>query len=231
MMLSLTSVVCGFSFLGILIMNQLVTSSMVQVLGGEIKTTSLQVAEFFGKNHKDVLKAIKNLECSDGFIGRNFALIRNDVALREGVSREDVAYEITRDGFAFLGMGFTGKEAAAFKEAYINAFNTMETALIKQRVMDAIMGKVSERTKLGIWVRQGLSQEQWAKLDESMRDIADGCDKSYNAIHSHFMRYFKGSDIPFEMAEMYLRRVRAAYNSGYEPEYKGGKVIMDEDFI
>jgi DNA invertase Pin-like site-specific DNA recombinase len=148
-----------------------------------------------------------------------------------GGVREDLAYEITRDGFAFLGMGFKGKEAAVFKEAYIKAFNTMETALIKQRVMDAIMGKVSERTKLGVYVRQGLNQEQWAKLDETMRDIADGCNRAYNAITSHFTRYFKGSDIPFEIAEIYLSRVRAAYASGYEPKYNNGRVILDEDFV
>ncbi|EGD1134269.1 Rha family transcriptional regulator, partial [Escherichia coli] len=40
-------------------------------------------------------------------------------------------YQITRDGFAFLAMGFTGKRAAQFKEAYINAFNQMEKLLSK----------------------------------------------------------------------------------------------------
>jgi hypothetical protein len=34
-------------------------------------------------------------------------------------------YEMTRDGFTFLAMGFTGKEAARWKEAYIAAFNAM----------------------------------------------------------------------------------------------------------
>ncbi|EOT9412018.1 Rha family transcriptional regulator, partial [Escherichia coli] len=40
----------------------------------------------------------------------------------------------TRDGFAFLAMGFTGKRAAQFKEAYINAFNQMEKQLSKPSV-------------------------------------------------------------------------------------------------
>ncbi|MGI9701007.1 Rha family transcriptional regulator [Pseudomonas aeruginosa] len=39
---------------------------------------------------------------------------------------------MTRDGFTFLCMGFTGEEAARWKEAYINAFNKMEQALIRQ---------------------------------------------------------------------------------------------------
>ncbi|MBL7583265.1 Rha family transcriptional regulator, partial [Pseudomonas aeruginosa] len=41
-------------------------------------------------------------------------------------------FRMTRDGFTFLCMGFTGKEAARWKEAYINAFNKMEQAIIEQ---------------------------------------------------------------------------------------------------
>ena len=41
---------------------------------GEAKTTSFAVADAFGKRHSDVLKAIKNMRCSDNFAKRNFAL-------------------------------------------------------------------------------------------------------------------------------------------------------------
>ncbi|EOS94821.1 hypothetical protein ETR_11658, partial [Erwinia tracheiphila PSU-1] len=44
-------------------------------------------------------------------------------------------YNTTRDGFAFLAMGFTGRQAAAFKEAYITAFNRMEQALSRQPLL------------------------------------------------------------------------------------------------
>lgn len=42
-------------------------------------------------------------------------------------------YYLTRDGFTFLAMGFTGKVAAQFKEAYIKAFDDMEEMLRKQQ--------------------------------------------------------------------------------------------------
>lgn len=42
-------------------------------------------------------------------------------------------YYLTRDGFTFLAMGFTGKVAAKFKEAYIEAFNDMERRLQEQK--------------------------------------------------------------------------------------------------
>ena len=99
------------------------------VINGTIKTTSLKVAEHFGKQHKSVLRSIKNLDCSSEFSGRNFALTSTDVIQPNGGLRKEPSYEMTKDGFTFLAMGFTGKEAAKWKEAYINAFNAMAEQL------------------------------------------------------------------------------------------------------
>ena len=101
-------------------MNDLVTS--------EMKTTSKVIAAYFGKAHRDVVRAIHNLQCSDDFKLRNFAHLEfvNDKGLMyEG-------FEITRYGFAMLCMGFTGSKAAAWKEKFLAAFNAMESALLKQ---------------------------------------------------------------------------------------------------
>ena len=91
------------------------------------------VAEYFGKKHKDVLRAISTLECSADFTGRNFAPCTYTSELRNGVKRTLPMYYLTRDGFTFLAMGFTGKVAAQFKEAYIKAFDEMEEMLRKQQ--------------------------------------------------------------------------------------------------
>lgn len=93
-------------------------------------TTSIAVANFFQKEHKNVLQKIRSLECSPAFTTANFsAVVVNTVA---GFNeRETEAYEMTRNGFIFLVMGFTGKKAAAFKEAYIAEFDRMETELQK----------------------------------------------------------------------------------------------------
>ncbi|MDE4303647.1 phage regulatory protein/antirepressor Ant [Phaeobacter gallaeciensis] len=87
-----------------------------------LKTTSRIIAEKFGKAHKDVLRAIRNLECSAEFNERNFAPVEYLDA--KGQARTE--YSVSRDGFTFLAMGFTGKEAAAWKEKFISAFNAME---------------------------------------------------------------------------------------------------------
>lgn len=98
------------------------------IIEGRITATSLQVSEHFGKRHADVLRAIKNLDCSKEFAERNFAL--SDFI--DSTGRKLPCYRMTRDGFTFLAMGFTGKEAARWKEAYINAFNQMESELLAQ---------------------------------------------------------------------------------------------------
>jgi Rha family phage regulatory protein len=100
----------------------------VTVINGTIKTTSLDIAKTFNKRHTNVLRAIENLDCSAHFATAHFCAVVRKV--KAGIHyREEKYYEITRDGFAFLCMGFTGAKAAQFKEAYINAFNAMEAKL------------------------------------------------------------------------------------------------------
>lgn len=103
---------------------------VIQVVNGQAVTLSLAVAEYFHKRHADVIRKIESLECSPEFNQRNFALV--EYTDPKGEKRP--AYQITRDGFAFLAMGFTGKRAAAFKEAYISAFNEMEQTLKSPQV-------------------------------------------------------------------------------------------------
>lgn len=107
--------------------------NLVQTNEGNVFTTSLIIAEAFDKGHKDVLKAISNLECSPEFRERNFAPTFRDVPGPNGAVRQEPAFNITRDGFAFLAMGFTGKKAAAWKEKFLEAFNAMERALTQRR--------------------------------------------------------------------------------------------------
>lgn len=98
---------------------------LVRFSGNRLITTSLAVSQHFGKKHQHVLEAIRNLDCSQDFNASNFRLI----TYTDGRGRQKPAYEITRDGFSFLCMGFTGAVAAAWKEKYIAAFNAMEQEL------------------------------------------------------------------------------------------------------
>lgn len=105
-------------------MNELVTTK-----NGKAITTSLKVAEVFEKRHDNVLHAIHNLDCSKEFTDLNFKV--SDYI--DSTGRTLSMYELTRDGFTFLAMGFTGSKAAQFKEDYIKAFNMMEARLITKQ--------------------------------------------------------------------------------------------------
>ncbi len=111
--------------------------NIVEIGDDKMFTTSLIVAQAFEKEHKDVLKAISNLECSKEFAERNFALCNYSSELAPD-GRKYPFYQITRDGFSFLAMGFTGKKAAAWKEKFLEAFNAMEKALLARRDEEAI---------------------------------------------------------------------------------------------
>ncbi|GKQ96484.1 Rha family transcriptional regulator [Aeromonas hydrophila] len=118
-------------------MNNITSFTPAEIISlhqGQPVTTSLKVAEVFGKQHKDVLRKIATLECSKDFNERNFAL----VTYQDGKGEARPAYEMTKDGFIFVVMGFTGAKAAATKEAYINAFNWMAEQLATQRPQPAI---------------------------------------------------------------------------------------------
>lgn len=97
----------------------------IQLVDGKPVTTSTAIAERFEKRHDNVIKAIRQLDCSPEFNALNFEAVE----YLDSKGEKRPMYQITRDGFVFLCMGFTGAEAAKWKEAYINAFNEMEKAL------------------------------------------------------------------------------------------------------
>ena len=79
-----------------------------------------------------MLQAIRNLECSNDFTERNFA--PSEYVHVTGHKLPHML--MTRDGFTFLVMGFTGKEAARWKEKYIAAFNAMEQRLLPEHAQE-----------------------------------------------------------------------------------------------
>lgn len=102
---------------------------VIQNSKGNDVTTSLIVADVFGKRNSDVLRDVRNLNCSESFRERNFALMVIMKQLPQGGSQKTEYYEMTKDGFSFLVMGYTGAKAGEFKEKFINEFNKREALL------------------------------------------------------------------------------------------------------
>ncbi|HGJ5882797.1 Rha family transcriptional regulator [Arsenophonus sp.] len=103
----------------------------VVIHNGKVVTTSVAIANYFQKTHDNVLKKIRSVitDCDKNYHLVNFNEVVRDVIGGDGAVRKMPMFELTRDGFVLIAMGFTGKKALQWKVNYINAFNRMESEL------------------------------------------------------------------------------------------------------
>ena len=154
--------------------------NFVQIQNSQPVTTSEFVAQAFGKQHKHVLEKIEQIskEIKASFFEPNFRLKAKQVKTGFGF-RETKSYELTKDGFMLLVMGFTGKQAMAIKIAYIEAFNAISEAILdlNNTVSDGI-----KPAKTTADDRTGLRQAVAALV------VRKGIDYSsaYSMIHQRF---------------------------------------------
>lgn len=124
-----------------------------------LTANSRDVAQHFEKQHKDVLESIRNLTAENSatksmFIETSF----------ESRGKFYPQYELTRDGFSLLVMGFTGSKALEWKLKYIEAFNEMEREL--KRLFEERKRTEIERAK-GIIIRHVLTDTIKMKITDS----------------------------------------------------------------
>ena len=117
-------------------------------------TTSRNVAEVFGKQHKSVLRSIEGL----GLDRHNFEQMFFETVSPDSYGRKQRTYIMTRDGLSLLAMGFTGKEAIRWKLKYIEAFNQMEQLVKSRRHASSLTAE-----------RVGAIMEQAARIAEEVR--------------------------------------------------------------
>lgn len=110
----------------------------VTVVDGQPRVSSLDIAEKFGKPHKDILNVIRRTiaDLPQEFTERNFS----PSEYSDSTGRRLPMYHLTRDGFSLVVMGFTGKEALAWKVRYIEAFNAMERTILEGVTNQALPG-------------------------------------------------------------------------------------------
>lgn len=105
--------------------------NFIQIHNSETITTSEFIAQAFKKQHSHVLRSIDSLlaDIDPAFAAQNFRETETSTQNNLGFTVKNRAYELTKDGFMLLVMGFTGKAALAIKIAYIQAFNKMAEML------------------------------------------------------------------------------------------------------
>ena len=155
-------------------------NDLVTVVDGKAVVTSKQVADHFGKAHRNVLRDIASVLKDAGDFGAlNFEL-SSYISLQ---NKRLECYEMTRDGFTLLAMGFTGANAQQWKIKYIEAFNKMELELTSgSKKFGSVMDALNEACKLMEDDKQKASKfgeglAEWRKLRKSHIDNVDKLQK------------------------------------------------------
>lgn len=111
-------------------------SPKLKVIHGHAYASSLDIARHFRKNHNHVLRDIENLISLSNFgQSDSFSLLNfEESTYKDSRGKSQPCYNMTRDGFALLAMGFTGREALVWKIKFLTAFNEMEAELQRRNL-------------------------------------------------------------------------------------------------
>ncbi len=135
-------------------------NNLVEVKNNQIVVSSRQIAEHFGKLHKNVLENIKVILAAENSATKFFC-----ENVFENRGKQYLEYLMNRDGFTLLAMGFTGKKALQWKLKYIAAFNEMEkqlsgktsnqpTAIQQKRAEAMLLNARSRQSKLWLAIAE-----------------------------------------------------------------------------
>ena len=134
------------------------------VKDGKPVVSSLLIAEHFERNHKDVIRGIRELMDDDDpeFTERNFALSE----YLDSTGRSLPMYHLTRDGFMLVVMGYTGKEALRMKKAYIRRFNEMEAYILGKGQGRPARDALNAEDK-AFYPHRPVSLSEWVRCSDS----------------------------------------------------------------
>lgn len=144
-------------------MNELITINN----DGQPVASSRDIAEHFGKEHRNVLRDVDDLK-KDLL---NFEQMFFDVEIPDSYGRKQRAYLMNRDGFSLLVMGFTGKSALEWKIKYIEAFNKMEQQLRSKPKTAAELFAMQVQVNLEHEQRLALMEKKTDYLSDSVKQL------------------------------------------------------------
>lgn len=162
---------------------------------GHVVTSSLVVAENFGKQHKHVLDAIESKIQS----AENLAYYKTMFSkgnYKDSRGRNQRIYFMNRDGFVFIAMGFNGRRADEFKLKYIEAFNQMEEQLKSQQQPMSLDQQIAT-----IAAGYGSMKQELVEVKDQVADLTErfGLPATKAAIltnirNIHIVRFLGGKD-------------------------------------
>lgn len=128
------------------------TNPKLKVINNHAYANSLDLAKHFRKYHFHVVRDIENaindtksggVDAAETEILNSFSSLNfEESTYRDGKGELRRMFHLSRDGFAFIAMGFTGAKAKVWKIRYINAFNEMESELNRRAVKHREFGQL-----------------------------------------------------------------------------------------
>lgn len=187
-------------------------TELLTISNGQPTASSRDIAEHFGKEHKNVLRDIENLigglpnfEHTPMFFKTTYIHPQN--------GQEYPMYLMNRDGFTLLAMGFTGKEALEWKVKYINAFNAMEQELRNPKPMTAnemfsLQAQINLDNEREIKELKGRTAENEKRLDETNR--------KFDAVTTFVTSPLTDADTWQERMTRHIRRAVEEFGLNYQ---------------
>lgn len=187
-------------------------TELLPISNGQPTASSRDIAEHFGKEHKNVLRDIENLigglpnfEQTPMFFKTTYIHPQNGQAYP--------MYLMNRDGFTLLAMGFTGKEALEWKIKYINAFNAMEQELRNPKPMTAnemfsLQAQINLDNEREIKELKGRTAENEKRLDETNR--------KFDAVTTFVTSPLTDADTWQERMTRHIRRAVEEFGLNYQ---------------
>ena len=204
---------------------------LVKNIEGTLVVSSRQVAEDFDKRHADVIKAIEDKMKVNEILRSPKYFIESTYTDKS--NRKSKEYLLTRDGFSFLVMGFTGSKADEWKLKYIEAFNKMEQALREQ-----------EKQKLPATYKEALLElvktiEEKERVEEEKQRLIHN-NKTYTATEMAkelgfrsavaFNKYLAEKKIQYKVNNTWVLSARyseCGYQSIKQIELETGMIVYD----
>lgn len=141
------------------------------IVDGQPVVSSLKIAEHFDRQHKNVVQSIEKLlkECPSEFGRLNF----QPTSYTDSFNRQQPYYNLTRDGFVLLVMGFSGKQALEWKILYIESFAALEKTVQQNTQREALRAGFNLHKKLGPKERKILKKAlRYREMGLSYKEIA-----------------------------------------------------------
>ena len=198
---------------------------IVELAQGRPVVLSTRVADNFEKPHRSLLRDVKTLLTDAPECAHNFVLTSVDLPMPKGGFRKSPAYNMTRDGFTLLAMGFTGKKALQWKIRYIQAFNAMEQRLLLGRQKESFSPlPYGKPLVTGATVRE---------LDELMNEVARLDDEMRTRLYALYERMRKVTGPLYQQVAISASRNRVLTDGaieGLHAHMRNGMEMVENGF-